>query len=587
VTSAFADPWNRDASGVVPPLEHAGSRHRWPFVPSFDLSFEETTVERTSTAKVFRRPAVIAVTAVAIAAMLLVATGRSSGPAVIRLGSAGTAAPMAEAATDAEVTGLDMRAFPAEYRFVLADSARFPAGEELAWRLERPADLRAATSTLASRLGLAGQEITDPFGDGSLQVGAVDGSGPTLWVGPAGDWSFSDQSWMPEIRCADEPMLEEPDRPTSGEDLLAADPVVIDEPAVIDEPSPCEPVSPPANLPDEAEARRAAETFFADLELAVTPRITEVRADEWGAWVSATLPLGTMASDLTVSVGLGPDATVTSANGTLAQPVEVDRYPTIDAEAAVERLAAMHTWQGGIHDVDVDPDVAVESPAIDTVEPAPGTADLTDPAEPAPESAPESAPEPDTAFEELATPDDEVSILPVPEPVGEPEVLTATLVAAEPLAMLIVDQDGISWLLPGVRFTDDEGGTWQVLTVADQYLDEEAADEPASPEPGVPEPVDPDPGPGAAEPGSGPAEPTQGPAPAPDPGELDASATERMTERLLGLSEQEAIRLIEDQGLVARIVSRDGEHLAVTDDLRLDRVNLGIERGEVAHADVG
>jgi hypothetical protein len=529
-------------------------------------------VETTSTARTHRRPAVLAVVAVvAIAALVLVAIGRGSDPPVIHLGAAGSTAPMTEAAADGDAS-LGMRAFPVEYRFVLADPARFPAGEETAWKLEPPADLRSATAELADRLGLEG-EATSPFGDGALQVGPLDGSGPMLWVGPSGDWSFSDQSWMPEVRCAEEPIPVEPDEAAAGEGVSSSEG---DEGVeTLEEPAPCEPVSPPSNVPGEAAARTAAEALFADLGLAVTPRITEVHADEWGAWVSATLPLGSMDSDVHLSVGLGPDAMLTSANGTLADLVEVDRYPTIDADAAVARLADQHSWQGRTHDVVVDGDVAVDSPAAGATEAAPDAA-VTD------LDAAELDPEPG---------DEDVSILPAPEPEGDPEVLTVTLVEAAPLAMLIMDADQTAWLLPGVRFTDDEGGIWQVLTVADEYLD--TAEEPSGPEPA------PEPGtdPGTEEPAE-PEQPREGPVPDPDApttddpdapttDDPDAAPAEAVAADLVGLSEDDALAIVQERGFEARVVARDGEEFAVTDDYRLDRINLRIEAGVVTAADVG
>jgi hypothetical protein len=49
-------------------------------------------------------------------------------------------------------------------------------------------------------------------------------------------------------------------------------------------------------------------------------------------------------------------------------------------------------------------------------------------------------------------------------------VRPVTLVRAEPRLLTVVDADEILWLLPGVRFTDAEGSSWEVLTVADDYV---------------------------------------------------------------------------------------------------------------------
>jgi hypothetical protein len=527
------------------------------------IELEEMTVDANvgspTQARASRRPALLAVTAVvAVAALLLALLARDDGPPVIRLGAAGT-----DAAMEADTAELSIgRAYLAEYRFVLTDGARFPAGEGQAWRLEPPSDLRAATTELAGALGLAGQPVTSPY-ERTLQVGADDGRGPTLWVSPSGEWGFHDASWMPVIDCV-EPELVDPDEPVSralpvepDEDIGdAADPAVVEgeagegvtgspgdvaaeEPVDALEPHPCEPVEPPAGIPGEAEARRAAESFFAGLGLPTAPRITDVHRDDWGAWVSATVPLDSQASDLYVSVSLGPDAVVTSASGTLARTVELDRYPTIDADAAVARLQGQHAWQGGGMEVLVDPELPVDDAAEDDV----------------------------------------VTILPVPGPEGELEVVSVTLVAAEPLAMLTYDVDGTLWLLPGVRFTDDEGGHWQVLTVDDDYVQTDADPAP-EPEPTIE--------PGTEEPGGGvePGEPVP-PEPAPEPEPGEPSQAEALAHDVIGHSEADAVATLEDAGYVVRIVSRDGEDFAVTDDHRTDRINLRIGAGVVTHADVG
>jgi hypothetical protein len=553
-----------------------------------------------------RRPAVLAVVAVvALAALVLVAIGRDGGPPVIRLGAAG-----AGALTTMETAADDLvgsRLAGVEYRFDLIDGARFPAGEARAYRLEPPTDLETAARDLADRLGLEGDVASSPWGDGALQVGATDGSGPTLWVGPAGDWSFNDPTWLPEVRCVDaeplpaEPLPVEPDEgigdgagpPTADGDAadgegVSGDPGTAGERELVG-PEPCEPAPPPAGIPDEAAARAAAERFLAGLDLPGTPRIVEVYGDDWSAWVSARLLLDGRDSDLHVSVGFGPDAVVTSASATLAEAVEVDRYPTVDAETAVARLEAQQGWSGGgafggpagtDADGPVAPDTPVEAPA-----------EQVDPPAPAPESVEE----------------DQLTILPAPdEPAGEPEVVTVTLVDAEPTAMLTFDVDGTVWLLPGVRFLADDGAEWQVLTVADEYLDtDEPAIEPGQPEPaplpepgtGGEEPGDPGtlPGDPGSEPGTDPGlEPEPVPGGDPDvpdvpdvPDEPDTARAEEVAHDVVGRTEKEAVAAIEQAGLVARTVMRDGEAFVVTDDWRTDRINLTVEGEVVVRAEVG
>ena len=60
---------------------------------------------------------------------------------------------------------------------------------------------------------------------------------------------------------------------------------------------------------------------------------------------------------------------------------------------------------------------------------------------------------------------------------------TVTLVRAEPRLLTVVAADEILWLLPGVRFTDADGSSWEVLTVADDYVAYVTPEEMDAPEP--------------------------------------------------------------------------------------------------------
>ena len=59
------------------------------------------------------------------------------------------------------------------------------------------------------------------------------------------------------------------------------------------------------------------------------------------------------------------------------------------------------------------------------------------------------------------------------------------------------------------------------------------------------------------------------------------------TQKLVGLTEEAAVRKIKEAGFRARIRERDGEHFLGTCDLRSDRVNLYIKDGKVASASIG
>jgi len=57
---------------------------------------------------------------------------------------------------------------------------------------------------------------------------------------------------------------------------------------------------------------------------------------------------------------------------------------------------------------------------------------------------------------------------------------------------------------------------------------------------------------------------------------------------VIGLTEDEAQAAVEEQGWTLRVTRRDGEDLAATMDLRLDRVNVEVVDGEVTQVvDIG
>lgn len=69
------------------------------------------------------------------------------------------------------------------------------------------------------------------------------------------------------------------------------------------------------------------------------------------------------------------------------------------------------------------------------------------------------------------------------------------------------------------------------------------------------------------------------------------ASLERKTDQVVhvvqGMDEDQAIDFIKEEGLISRIVHRDGEDFVVTMDLVPNRVNLYIQDGTVEKADVG
>ena len=67
----------------------------------------------------------------------------------------------------------------------------------------------------------------------------------------------------------------------------------------------------------------------------------------------------------------------------------------------------------------------------------------------------------------------------------------------------------------------------------------------------------------------------------------DANGAAVVAEQIIGLRERVGRRVVAGAGLRFRVVRRDGVHLAITMDRRVDRVDVHVEHGVVTDARVG
>jgi hypothetical protein len=61
----------------------------------------------------------------------------------------------------------------------------------------------------------------------------------------------------------------------------------------------------------------------------------------------------------------------------------------------------------------------------------------------------------------------------------------------------------------------------------------------------------------------------------------------KVCDKLIGMSEKSAAKLIERHGFMCRIVSRDDEVYVCTADLEMDRINLSIRDNKVVRVFLG
>jgi hypothetical protein len=211
-------------------------------------------------------------------------------------------------------------------------------------------------------------------------------------------------------------------------------------------------------VPTKEEALAKAKDLFTSLGYDITSyQFDEPYADEWNASISASLILDGMKAPITLSVGFGENGSVTYASGSLATPQRGADYPTIGAQAGLERLKTQQNQYIGATDTGImraNTDVATPQTAPAVTAPA-GT-DL-------PMIAPDIAP--------CATNMDVACGGPV-----STEPITVTLNSVKPDLTMVWAADQTIWLLPAYTFGSADGGMYTVIAVADEYIQQPVAE---------------------------------------------------------------------------------------------------------------
>lgn len=491
-----------------------------------------------------RRPkalwGVLAVVAVAAGALAVTSAGNDSPTPLlpIALGGEGgrQAAPMAADSS-----------FAAWVTYVAGDGLPALGGEAPAYRLAGNVD-EAQVRALADALGVAGEVVQDgsswrvsaPSG-GTLEV--YEGAGASWWYsamspdepvpapggssgssgsgGSGGSGGSTGYECPPNAICA-EPLPADP--PVNGDCAKANDPSCPDDTT--------SPPLPPVDLPSEDEARAIALDVLAATGVDTDDAIVTVEPP-YDAWYVTVEPrLDGAPSGLLANVSVGSQGVITSAGGFLGTPERLGDYPILDTRAAIARLNEQMTDGGGdFGGVGIGRDAVGSDIAIAPADPrqavcaeAPDAA--TVPCDDTIVSSPTTFPackvqadgseicegitEPGIACPQLGAPvaeplsDDQVidcptidpMPIPHPMPLPAPEPMEVVLTGATPTLVLIPANDGSAdaYLVPGYRFTGDNGEQVDAPAVADDALSGPATTEPPVTDTVTVEPPAPDPG---------------------------------------------------------------------------------------------
>lgn len=510
-------------------------------------------------------------------------TAAGNSPVVIQLGGASFAGGGVETASADK-----MMAQMQDITFVFDGDGSAVGATGSAWTLPAGGSPDTARiAKLAQLLGVDGElrEIPADQGGGWM-IGAADYSTASLTVSADGmvSWWFNaaPPTGSSSVLCAvADPAI---DVVPLGTDAVATTDVATTDVATTDVAttdvattdvaiSPpddsCAVPPPPAHVPDEASALEKAKRLFADMGYDNASYDYEVYADEWGANVTAYLLLDGMRSPISLSVGFGAEGAVTWASGSLATPVPAGEYPLVGVEGGVVRLndesgqwgsygggpMAMSRMEGNAN---VDAATAQSNVSVpDTVAPAQIVDDTIGGG--------------DAAAVSQVVPCDTATDCGYETPPMEP--ITVQLTGVKTGLTMIWAADNTIWLLPAYEFSANDGGQYTVIAVDDSFLQLPEAFPTDTMPVGSP-PIEPMP-----------AETVPG---VDVPAETvvideDQVAVEEVGKTLVGLSIADATKVAEAAGMIVRIVEGDGAPLAITDDLRPNRLNVSVRDGVVAN----
>lgn len=191
-------------------------------------------------------------------------------------------------------------------------------------------DPEALARQLGAAFGIAGDPVDQEYG---WMVGAIDGTGPTIWVGEDAmvSWSYSDPTqdpWSCGVVAVPEPA------PADGSNAAGSS-----EPG--SEPAAPEPCTPEVAPLSERDAVREARKILATLGVSDKPVDGidvewESGSDDYTTWVTAWQRVDGQRTQLSWSFTFAGES-VAWANGFAAGLEKVPSYPIVGARTAVTR----------------------------------------------------------------------------------------------------------------------------------------------------------------------------------------------------------------------------------------------------------
>jgi len=290
----------------------------------------------------------------------------------------------------------------------------------------------------------------------------------------------------------------------------------------------------PENVPTKDETKTIVQKMLVKMGVKVNDANLELNGDEYGVWATAWETFDGMRSPMAWNIGLGANGAVTYAQGNFLKFARGAKYPVVNTTEAVTRLGdPRYSGWFGYGAVSTKAAIAQDTATISAEEVVVQTIRLTK--------------------------------------------VSASLTP-------VIASDKTLWLLPSYEYATTDGSTVSALALNDKFIEQ-------TPTSTVPDNDVDVTTPGA---GSGSTGSSTGGTPAVDGGVVEPAPTpqtvlptEKDAKALVGLGEDEAVKIIEGNGWTSRIGSRDGEQFMLTEDYSTSRLTLGIEKAIVITATIG
>jgi len=415
--------------------------------------------------------------AVAAAATVVVSSSLSGvGGPLIQLADGGNRASMsaAESAGDAKMMSMPFMS----YEYVAGESLSTAGGRGQVYRLELAGTPESVAQSAADFFGVTGPVQKSQVFDvqyPSYFVGSGDGTAPSItlsWSG-TGSWWYSNPAAYPEQVCLKDRKV------GKGSDAYIE--CLEYEPAVT------------GKNPNESETRALAVEFFTAMGVPFAESDVVVSVDEWSSFAHVALVVDGQPTAVETSISWAGNGELSWAQGNSVTAVSVGEYDTISDTAAVERLADWRWFGSGPTDYSGGAAAMLRSSGVQYDSATPSSGDAVDPSEttdvePIPsetENPTEPVPsESETPAEPGGEPTSEPTDAPVVEPTvdpteepmplpSEPElpVQTVTIDTSKPALLMVWDQSGTVWLVPGVALTGADMWWQTVITLVEGVIE--------------------------------------------------------------------------------------------------------------------